>query len=80
MWGIYIPIFRPLAPLMWEENELTDSRKDRQNVLATIHNEISNSITFLIFCHEQESSTAESVPRRGPNKYQYVGTPYLSSL
>jgi len=27
---------------MWEENEVTDSRKDRQNVLTEIQNEISN--------------------------------------
>jgi len=34
--------FRPLAPLEWEENEFTDSRKDGQSVLTTIRNEISN--------------------------------------
>jgi len=34
--------FRSLAPLVWEENEMTDSRKDKQNVLAAILNEISN--------------------------------------
>jgi len=38
-----MPNFRPQAPLVWEENEVRDSRKYGQNVLTVIHNEISNS-------------------------------------
>jgi len=35
--------FRPLAPIVWEETEVTDSRKDGQNVLTKIQIEIFNS-------------------------------------
>jgi len=48
MQGLCMPNFRPLAPLVSEENEVTDIRKEGQNVFTAIYNGISNSSIALI--------------------------------
>jgi len=37
-----MPNFRPLAPLVWEENAVTDSKENGKNVLTMIHNKNFN--------------------------------------
>jgi len=40
MWGICMPIFRPITSMVWEEEEETGGRMDN-NILAAIRNENS---------------------------------------
>jgi len=50
MWEICMPIFRPLAPLVWEENEVTDGRTNLMPFFGWKHNEISKLPPLLSIC------------------------------
>jgi len=65
MWVICMPNFSPLASLVWEEEVVTDVRKDGQtSVLATGHNISSNSSLALLVRDKQNKLSKFVLVRR----------------